>query len=496
MKRSSGVLLHITSLPSRQGTGTLGEEAKRFVESLAGAGQRWWQMLPVGPTGYRDSPYQSPSTFAGNPLLIDLEDLFRADLLRRSEIEALADLPRGRVDFGRLIPLKTRLLVLAARRFLRRGASAPYERFRATVWLDEHATFAAIKQSYGGRPWVQWQPGLASRQEAALARTTARLAGRIEVEKVVQYFFDQQWRELARHARQLGVGLIGDLPIFVAHDSVDVWSRPSLFHLDGDGQPTVVAGVPPDYFSVLGQRWGNPLYRWDAHRHDGYRWWADRLEAMFARFDQVRIDHFRGFAAFWEIPAAEPTAVKGRWVEGPGPDLFSALAGRLGAMPIIAEDLGVITPDVTRLRRKFDFPGMRVAQFGFDEESDTAIHHPANYLADVVAYTGTHDNDTTMGWFWGDNRRRDRRRLDARRRRLLAETGTRGEEINWDLIRMVLHSRATTAIFPVQDLLGLGSEGRMNTPGREEGNWTWRLPAMPPAEAWQRLADLTQASHR
>lgn len=494
--RRGGILAHITSLPSPHGIGTMGAAAHRFAEAVAGAGQHYWQMLPVGPTGYRDSPYQSPSTFAGNPLLIDLDDLVAGGLLRRAEIEPFLELPKGRVDFGGLIANKTRTLILAARRFLRAGADNAFERFRRTSWLEEYATFAAIKQSYGGRSWVDWDHTLALRHEPALARAASRLSGRIEVEKAVQYFFHRQWQVLARHCHNLGVGLIGDLPIFVAHDSADVWARPDLFHLGGDGRPTVVAGVPPDYFAATGQRWGNPLYRWDTHRQEGYRWWGDRLDATFSRFDMVRIDHFRGFSAFWEIPASEPTAVNGHWVEGPGADLFSTLSDRMGAMPIIAEDLGVITEDVTRLRRKFDFPGMRVAQFGFDEELDTAIHHPANYPNDVVAFTGTHDNDTTIGWFWGKNPRHDRRRLDANRRRLLATVGSKGEEINWDLIRLVLESKASTAIVPVQDILGLGSEGRMNTPGREEGNWTWRMQDVPSPAATERLAELTRTARR
>jgi 4-alpha-glucanotransferase len=453
-------------------------------------------MLPVGPTGYRDSPYQSPSTFAGNPLLIDLNDLVADGLLHGPEIDQLTALPRERVNFGELIPDKARLLILAARRFLRRGGDDEYDGFRKTSWLDSYATFAAIKQSYGGRPWVEWERGLAMRNPGAIARASARLEGRIEVERAIQYLFHRQWEALVNHARSLGVALIGDLPIFVAHDSADVWSRPDLFHLGSDGRPTVVAGVPPDYFAATGQRWGNPLYDWEAHRTELYQWWADRLRATFARFDMVRIDHFRGFVAFWEIPASEPTAVNGHWVDGPGIELFTALQSRIGPMSIIAEDLGIITDEVTNLRQSFGYPGMRVAQFGFDEEIDTAIHHPDNYPTDVVAYTGTHDNDTTLGWFWGDNVRHDRRRLDRNRRRLLTLTGTRAEEINWDLIKIVLASAAETAVVPVQDLLGLGSEARMNTPGQEEGNWIWRMTGRIGPELVERLGQATSAALR
>ena len=492
--RSAGVLAHISSLPARHGIGTIGAPAHRFAQDLANAGQGWWQMLPVGPTGYRDSPYQSPSTFAGNPLLIDLDGLVTDGWLRQEEVGDLMGLPGDRVDFGALIPIKTRLLTLAAGRFLGAGSDPGYEEFRHTEWLDEYSLFAALKQVHDGRPWVDWEEPLALRQPEALARAADRLMGKIEVERTIQYLFKRQWDELQRHCASLGIGLIGDLPIFVAHDSADVWAAPELFHLDGGGHPTVVAGVPPDYFTATGQRWGNPLYRWDAHIGDGFRWWSRRLAAALSMFDMLRIDHFRGFVAFWEIPADESTAINGRWVEGPGAELFGSLG--LARLPIIAEDLGIITDDVTNLRRQFGFPGMRVAQFGFDEELDTAIHHPSNYTEDVVAYTGTHDNDTTAGWFWGDNPKHDRRRLNRRRRGLLAELGTKGEEINWDMIGLVHASRARLGVVPAQDLLGLGSEARMNTPGLEEGNWTWRMPAPLPEEAVHRLGIITKEAGR
>ena len=496
MRRQSGVLAHITSLPGPHGIGTLGEDARRFLQTLAEAGQHYWQMLPVGPTGYRDSPYQSPSTFAANPLLIDLDDLVADGLLHRPEIDQLTGLPRDRVDFAGLIPDKARLLILAARRFLRRGGDNGYDAFRQTAWLDSYATYAAIKQSYHGRSWVEWERGIAMRDDVALKRASARLEGRIEVERAIQYLFHRQWDSLVTHARSLGVALIGDLPIFVAHDSADVWSRPDLFHLGSDGRPTVVAGVPPDYFSITGQRWGNPLYDWDRKASDLYQWWGDRLRATFARFDMVRIDHFRGFVAFWEIPASEPTAVNGHWVEGPGIELFDALQSRIGPMSIIAEDLGIITDEVTNLRRALGYPGMRVAQFGFDEEADNSIHHPSSYPSDVVAYTGTHDNDTTIGWFWGDNLRHDRRRIDRNRRRLLTLTGSRANEINWDLMKVVMESAADTAVVPVQDIIGLGSEARMNTPGKEEGNWIWRMSGQLPPDITYRLGEMTTATGR
>jgi 4-alpha-glucanotransferase len=327
-----------------------------------------------------------------------------------------------------------------------------------------------------------------------LARARDKLAARLQLERTVQYFFHLQWERLHNHCRSLGVSLIGDLPIFVAHDSADVWAHPGLFHLDEHGQPEVVAGVPPDYFSSTGQRWGNPLYKWDVHEADGYRWWSQRMMAALSRFDMVRIDHFRGFAAYWEIPAHEETAVNGHWVAGPGEAFFGSLG--IDELPIIAEDLGIITDEVTNLRRRFGFPGMRVAQFGFDEELNTAIHHPANYEEDTFAYTGTHDNDTTVGWFWGENDRHDRRRLNHHRRRLLTEVGTRGDEINWDLIKLVYESAARTAIVPVQDVLGMGTDARMNTPGQAEGNWVWRMESLLDSSTSLRLQALTRSAGR
>ena len=491
MDRAAGVLAHISSLPSTQGIGTIGSEARAFATALAGAGQRYWQMLPVGPTGYRDSPYQSPSTFAGNPLLIDLTDLVDQDLLTREEVEPLEKLPKPNVDFGSLIAQKSQLLATAASRM---KADRQLEAFLSTPWLENYAAYTALKDSHQLAPWTDWSEDLALRRQPALKNALALVRPRMELEVAIQYLFDRQWQALREHCHRLGVELIGDLPIFVAHDSADVWANPELFELDNSGNPTVVAGVPPDYFSKTGQRWGNPIYRWQTHKADGYSWWKERVQASLARFDLVRVDHFRGFIGYWEIPASEETAVKGRWAPGPGADLFENLAAEK-SLPIIAEDLGVITPEVTALREQFGFPGMRVAQFGFDDESNTALHHPDNYPRDVVAYTGTHDNDTTVGWFWGDNQRHDRRRLTKGRRQLLAKVGTPNrinwESINWDLIGLVLDSQAKTAIIPVQDLLGLGSEARMNTPGKEEGNWTWRMERELPDSVLARLRDIT-----
>ncbi|CAN5651165.1 4-alpha-glucanotransferase [soil metagenome] len=484
--------MHVSSLPSPHGIGTIGNEARQLATILAEAGQRYWQMLPVGPTGYRDSPYQSPSTFAGNPLLIDLPDLVERGLLAAREIKPLTELPKNQVAFGPLIKQKSKLLSKAAsRQEVDRGLAS----FLKTPWLENYAAYTALKEANDLRSWTDWPGALALRQQPELSRAIAKVRRRMELEVGIQYLFHQQWESLRAHCRKLGVVLIGDVPIFVAHDSADVWSQPDLFELDDRGNPTVVAGVPPDYFSKTGQRWGNPLYRWDLLRADGYKWWNERMTASLSRFDLVRVDHFRGFCAYWEIPATEVTAVKGRWVPGPGVGLFQELAGQ-SQLPIIAEDLGVITPDVTALRQRFGFPGMRVGQFGFDDEPETALHNPDNFPPDVVAYTGTHDNDTTVGWFWGNNRRHDRRRLTRHRRRLLERVGTRGEEINWDLIELVMASKAETAIVPVQDLLGLGSEARMNTPGKEEGNWVWRMDGPLPDHVLTRLRETTAASDR
>jgi 4-alpha-glucanotransferase len=492
MTKASGVLLHVSSLPSSHGIGTIGAEARDFVADLAAAEQGFWQMLPVGPTGYRDSPYQSPSTFAGNPLLIDLEDLVERELLSPTELLPSEELANGRVDFGPLIRTRTELLAKAASRV---KPDQSLEDFLRTPWIEDYAAFTALKEAHDQKPWNEWPEDLALRRQPELSRALASVRPRMEREVIIQFLFHQQWEELRTHCRRQGLGLIGDVPIFVAHDSADVWSRPELFELEPSGAPRVVAGVPPDYFSKTGQRWGNPLYRWDAHRAEGYRWWQERMAASWSRFDLVRVDHFRGFCAYWEIPASETTAVKGRWVDGPGADLFANLS-RGAKLPIIAEDLGVITPDVTALRQQFGFPGMRVGQFGFDDEPETALHNPDNYPNDVVAFTGTHDNDTTVGWFWGGNQRHDRRRLTRDKRRLLERVGTRGEEINWDLLSLVTGSAADMVIFPVQDLLGLGSEARMNTPGKEEGNWTWRLAEGVPEAVWARLADATKHAKR
>ena len=472
--RACGVLLHPTSLPGRLGIGGLGAEAYRFADFLAGAGQRFWQVLPLGPTGYGDSPYQCVSAFAGNPLLISLERLVTEGCLRPEEIASAPAFPADAVDFGAVIPFKLELLRRAAERFLSEAPRAQRVAFldfcaAEAGWLDDYALFMALKGAHGGAPWVEWERELVERQPAALAAAQSALAGPILAHQFMQFQFFRQWAALKRYANDRRIQIIGDVPIFVAHDSADVWARPQLFSLDPTGRPTVVAGVPPDYFSATGQLWGNPLYRWDDMAGDGFSWWIARLRAALRLMDILRLDHFRGFEAYWEVPATEKTAIAGRWTPGPGAPLFQALRAALGALPIIAEDLGVITPAVEALRDQFDFPGMRVLQFGFAADA-TNIHLPHHWIRNSVVYTGTHDNDTAAGWY---QRVANTPEGDYVRRYL----ATDGRDIAWDMIRTALASVADIALYPAQDLLCLGNAARMNYPSRPSGNWAWRVPA-------------------
>ena len=497
--RSSGVLLHPTSLPGPFGIGELGPEADRFIAGLNEAGQRWWQVLPIGPTGFGDSPYQSPSTFAGNPLLISFDLLADEGLLTPAQLDGYPEFIPGPVRFGDLIPARMQVLAAVAGAFEDRASPGTKEElatFAEADWLADWSLFTALKTSLHGRPWTDWPAPVRDRQPAALAEVRRELAAEVRNATILQFLFFRQWERLRKQADRFGIGLIGDLPIFVAHDSADVWAQRNLFELDRSGRPTVVAGVPPDYFSKTGQRWGNPLYTWPEHAADGFSWWKRRLRHSFALFDLVRVDHFRGFAGCWEIPTSAPTAETGRWVAAPGGRLLFELAAELGRLPIIAEDLGVITPDVEALRDDLGLPGMRVLQFGFADDPAHSAHHPSRYVENSVCYTGTHDNDTTVGWFWGANARHDRRRLEKERRRVLQTVGTKGEEIHWDLIRLAMRSVCDTVIIPVQDLLGLGREARMNTPAVEAGNWTFRLVDQVPPPIWERLGRLTAESRR
>jgi 4-alpha-glucanotransferase len=483
--RASGVLLHPTSLPGRFGVGDLGEEANRFAGFLVAAEQSLWQVLPLGPTDENGSPYSSYSAFAGNTLLISPEKLFEDGLLEPSDLAEISIPLTEAIDFAAVSKTKNALLRKAFACFERTPNHNLRESFDSftrenALWLNDYALFVALKEAHNGKPWIEWERALSMREPAALSRARIELREEIEAQKFFQFLFFNQWHALKTFANDRGIRIIGDVPIFVAHDSADVWANREQFKLDDHGHSTVVAGVPPDYFSETGQFWGNPLYDWDQMREDGFAWWIQRMRASFQLFDMVRLDHFRGFAACWEIPAGETTAQNGKWVDTPGRELFTAVRNALGELAIIAEDLGVITPDVVQLRKEFGFPGMRVLQFAFSGEKDNA-NLPANFERDVVAYTGTHDNDTTVGWFRQLNETKTTE-AEKTRELCLNYLQSDGREINWDFIRAVLASVADTTIIPLQDVLGLGSEARMNTPNTTTGNWSWRYAGGWPAE--------------
>ena len=477
-ERASGILLHPTSLPGPYGIGDLGPAAYRWVDWLAGTGCKLWQVLPLGPTGYGDSPYQCFSAFAGNPYLISPEFLLRDNLLHSNDLIEQLDFDPERVDFGALIPWKLNLLERAFIRFssgpgtIRADPStslrASFDSFCAenASWLDDYALFMAIKEAHGGGSWDGWPEPLRKRDPVALDETRKTLASSILRFTFYQFAFFGQWNALRDYAHQKGLRIIGDIPIFVANDSSDVWSHPDLFFLGADLRPIVVAGVPPDYFSPTGQLWGNPLYRWEVHKFTGYTWWLERLRATLKLVDILRIDHFRGFAGYWEIPAEKPTAEVGRWISGPGADFFNAVKASLGAdLPIIAEDLGLITPDVTALRDQFALPGMKVLQFGFSGPDNPFLPH--SYPQNCVVYTGTHDNDTARGWY-GSAPENEK---DFACRYLEID----GSDFARDLIRTAWKSTAVFALAPLQDFMALGTEARFNYPSRLGGNWEWRM---------------------
>lgn len=490
--RQSGILLHPTSLPGRFGCGDLGPGAYRFLDFLSAARQQVWQVLPLGPTGYGDSPYQSLSSFAGNPLLISPDRLLDEGLLEPDDLSDAPVFPDDRVDFGAVIPFRMRVLHRSYERFTAHPPIDLADEFATfcraqAAWLDDFALFMALKEAHGGVGWLDWAPEAALRQPDGMAAWRNRLAQPIARHRYYQFLFFRQWQALHQAAHRRGIRLIGDAPIFVAHDSTDVWAHREMFRLDDHGQPTVVAGVPPDYFSATGQLWGNPIYDWDRLRDTGYGWWIQRVRATLALVDVLRLDHFRGFAAYWEVPAGAETAIDGRWVTGPGADLFHALRFAFGVhhLPIIAEDLGVITPDVVALREEFELPGMKVLQFAFGGGDIAQMEPPYDYARRCVVYTGTHDNDTALGWYRhsGD---------PAERALALAYMGSDGREFNWDFIRLAMASVADTAIVPLQDVLGLDSEARMNFPGRGHGNWAWRYhPAALSDATGLRLAEMT-----
>jgi 4-alpha-glucanotransferase len=502
--RSSGILLHPSSLPGRFGIGELGPEADRWLDRLAQMGQRHWQVLPLGPTGFGDSPYQTLSTFAGNPLVISFDRLRDDGLVAADRLAAFPRLPDDHVAFGDVIGTRLTLLHEAAAAFPGRATPeirAAFDQFADENgwWLDDYALFVSLKAHFAGRSWTDWPADVARREPGVLAAARRDLVAGIDHARTGQFLFHDHWSRLRAKAAALGISIVGDLPIFVAQDSADVWCRPDLFALAEDGRPTVVAGVPPDYFSQTGQRWGNPLYRWEMHAAEGYTWWIARLRHAFTLFDVLRIDHFRGFAASWEIPAADPTAEHGRWMPGPGRALFDAAAAALGPKPIIAEDLGLITPDVDELRDALGFPGMRILQFAFGGEQPETFQ-PEHYPVNSVVYTGTHDNDTTVGWHTsepGPDSTCSAEQLAEERHRVRTSLGCDGSTINWDLIGLALRTPANTAIVPLQDVMGLGSEARMNVPGRAWGNWQWRFQweQLRP-EAEERLENLTRATGR
>lgn len=500
LPRASGILLHPTSLPGPRGVGEIGREARAFVDFLAETGQRWWQMLPLGPTSYGNSPYQSHSSFAGNRLLIDPDFLIEQGWLKPEECPEDPSAIPDAVDFDAVAPLKDHWLGIAFERFDAQTSNPTRDDFLEAnrVWLEDYALYSAIKDDEQGHPWHLWPAELAKRDPHALATSRTRLARRVRYHEFVQYIFETQWQALRLYCQDKGVRLIGDLPIFVAHDSADVWASPELYQLDDQGLPTVVAGVPPDYFSETGQLWGNPLYRWDAHAATDYAWWTHRLRFLLGRVDLVRIDHFRGFEAYWEIPADAPTAAPGRWVQGPGASFFESLRLRLGALPLIAEDLGLITPAVEVLRDQFVLPGMRVLQFGFGPDVGSEKHLPHRYPTHCVAYTGTHDNDTTVGWLTSSDVATTQSSSEIEAERAFARRYLRGgDPIHWEMIRLVYASVADTAIVPMQDVLGKDGRARMNLPGRAAGNWGWRMRAGElDKDDHDRLAELTAVFSR
>ncbi len=471
-KRSGGILLHPTSLPGQFGIGELGPQAFKWIDFLKQSGCGLWQVLPLGPTGYGDSPYQCFSSFAGNPNLISLELLYQNQLLQQNDFENAPEFDPQRVDFGKLIPWKTMLLDRAYQIFCERGADESkeeFERYCTTQadWLDDFALFMALKQAHQGRPWMEWETPYRQRSPQALAEFSKQNEGLVNAFRFQQFLFAKQWDQVHAAAREAGLRIIGDIPIFVAQDSCDVWCNPHLFKLNSKGYPRVIAGVPPDYFSPTGQRWGNPIYNWKAHVQTNFEWWKRRVFHTLRQVDLVRIDHFRGFCACWEIPATHTTAEKGRWVKAPGKSLFRQLSQELnGELPFLAEDLGVITPDVDQLRDSFQLPGMKILQFAFDDHNPSNSFLPHNYAPRCVAYTGTHDNDTTLGWYESIGAE-----IIATARRYIPLID---QDPAWQMIQYVWASVAIFALAPLQDFLRLGSQARMNYPSKVGQYWSWR----------------------
>jgi 4-alpha-glucanotransferase len=493
--RSSGLLLHPTSLPSRYGMGDLGWAAYQFVDFLSRSQQQFWQILPLGPTGHGNSPYMCYSSMAGNPLLISVEILRDQGLLTNEDLAAIPDFPAHYVDYDRVNQAKFPLLLKAAEKFREQAAIEQRQAFESfcasrAFWLNDFAFFMALKDAHEGAGWHQWEETIARRKPEAMEEWHGRLKLEIFNHKYLQFEFFRQWSDLKQYANDRGISIIGDLPIYVAHDSADVWAQPHNFHLDPEtGEPALMAGVPPDYFSETGQLWGNPIYNWEAMQASGFEWWVQRFKSMLDYVDLTRIDHFRAFCAYWVVQQGETTAMNGEWVQAPGEAFFLRLQQELGSLPILAEDLGVITPDVEQLRDQFEFPGMKILQFAFGSDYENPFL-PYNYVRNCVVYTGTHDNDTIVGWY--------EQLQDYERDRLLTYLGcTSSQGIHWDMIRLALSSIGRCAIIPVQDILGLGTDARMNFPGKATGNWGWRYHEHAlTSELGDRLATLTHTYGR
>jgi 4-alpha-glucanotransferase len=491
--RAAGVLVHPTSFPNRYGIGDLGGSAYHFINFLANGRQSLWQILPLGPTSYGDSPYQSFSAFAGNPLLISPDKLVDEGYLAHEAVSEVPAFPEDKVDYGWVIDYKNNLLRQAFDYFQQYGRDDQRGAFDAfcaeqAYWLDDFALFMALKVHHmhqDGGVWNTWPYDIAHRKPEAIAWWSEYLAADVQFHKFLQFLFFKQWLELKNYANERGIQVVGDIPIFVAFDSADVWANPGLFFLNDDGSPSVVAGVPPDYFSETGQRWGNPLYRWYEMSQNNYAWWKARLNMCFTQVDIVRIDHFRGFDAYWEIPASEPTAVIGKWIKGPGQAFFEAMEASLGELPLIAEDLGFITPEVISLRDRFNFPGMKILQFAFGGERNSQFL-PHTFDKNCVVYTGTHDNDTVIGWFEDTSENERKHVLNYMN---VPDAGN----IAWDMNRLAFASVANSAVAMLQDLMNLGPEARMNFPGKPSGNWQWRYtPQMLTEEIAWRLRELTE----
>jgi 4-alpha-glucanotransferase len=488
-QRASGILLHPTSFPGRFGMGDLGPTAYEFVDFLAETGQQLWQVLPLGPTGHGNSPYMSYSSMAGNHMLISLEKLRDRGLIEQSDLDEFPHFAEDEVDFGNVLPIKLKLLEKAAETFnatADEDSRSEYDAFcqERAFWLDDYAFFMALKRAHEGASWHQWESALARREPQAMTVWHDKLSTVISYHKYFQFEFTRQWQELKQYANERYIQIVGDMPIYVAHDSVDVWAFPHNFMIDEETlEPAEMAGVPPDYFSETGQLWGNPTYNWEEIQKRGFRWWLQRVKSLLDYVDLTRIDHFRGFEAYWAVPEGEDTALNGEWVKAPGEAFFNAVKEEFGSLPILAEDLGVITPEVEALRDQFDFPGMKILQFAFGGD-ETNPYLPFNYVNNCLVYTGTHDNDTTVGWF-------DKAGEYERDRVLRYLGGLHADGIHWSMIRLALSSIANQAIIPLQDVLGLGSFARMNSPGKPDGNWAWRYRSeMLTGELRERLREM------